>query len=72
MSILEVAGSSATEPEIVNMEGLWKRKLQSRDIGSTGTNASFAVVVTPRGGRERAGARNPVDGFTRFDETTRQ
>ncbi len=33
VSILEVAGSAATIEEIVNMEDLWKRKLQSREMG---------------------------------------
>ena len=31
--ILEVAGSLATQAEIVEMETLWKRKLQSREMG---------------------------------------
>lgn len=33
VSILEVAGSSATTPDVLNMEMLWKRKLQSREMG---------------------------------------
>ena len=33
VSILEVAGSSATSDEIVAMESLWKQKLQSREMG---------------------------------------
>lgn len=33
VSILEVAGSSATLHEIMALEILWKRKLQSRDTG---------------------------------------
>ena len=33
VSILEVAGSSATEAEIIQMEILWKEKLQSREMG---------------------------------------
>jgi hypothetical protein len=33
VSILEVAGSAATSDEILAMEGLWKRKLQSREMG---------------------------------------
>lgn len=33
VSILEVAGSSATEQDICRMEGLWQRKLQSREMG---------------------------------------
>jgi hypothetical protein len=33
VSILEVAGSSATIENIIAMEGLWKRKLQSREMG---------------------------------------
>jgi hypothetical protein len=33
VSILEVAGSAATVEEIIAMEGLWKRKLQSREMG---------------------------------------
>jgi hypothetical protein len=30
---LEVAGSAATFEEIIAMEVLWKRKLQSREMG---------------------------------------
>jgi hypothetical protein len=33
VSILEVAGSAATVDEIIAMEGLWKQKLQSREMG---------------------------------------
>jgi hypothetical protein len=33
VSILEVAGSSATIEDIISMEALWKRKLQSREMG---------------------------------------
>lgn len=33
VSILEVAGSAATVEEILGMETLWKRKLQSREMG---------------------------------------
>lgn len=33
VSILEVAGSSATDEEIIAMEVLWKRKLQSLEMG---------------------------------------
>ena len=33
ISILEVAGSAATVDDITAMEGLWKAKLQSRDMG---------------------------------------
>jgi hypothetical protein len=33
VSILEVAGSAATIEEIIAMEVLWKRKLQSREMG---------------------------------------
>lgn len=33
VSILEVAGSAATVEEILAMETLWKRKLQSREMG---------------------------------------
>lgn len=33
VSILEVSGSSATEAEIYAAEALWKRKLQSREMG---------------------------------------
>ena len=33
VSILEVAGSAATTEEIIAMESLWKRKLQSREMG---------------------------------------
>jgi hypothetical protein len=33
VSILEVAGSSATRDDIVKTEELWKRKLQSREMG---------------------------------------
>lgn len=33
VSILEVAGSSATYDEIIAMETLWKQKLQSREMG---------------------------------------
>jgi len=33
VSILEVAGSAATVDEILAMEALWKRKLQSREMG---------------------------------------
>jgi hypothetical protein len=33
VSILEVAGSSATIEDIIGMEQLWKEKLQSRDLG---------------------------------------
>jgi hypothetical protein len=33
VSILEVAGSSATTEDIHKMEGLWQKKLQSREMG---------------------------------------
>lgn len=33
VSILEVAGSSATVEDIITMETLWKKKLQSREMG---------------------------------------
>lgn len=33
VSILEMAGSSATTDEILQMESLWKQKLQSREMG---------------------------------------
>jgi len=33
VSILEVAGSAATSDDILAMESLWKRKLQSREMG---------------------------------------
>ncbi len=33
VSILEVAGSSATHADIQKMEVLWKEKLQSREMG---------------------------------------
>ena len=33
VAILEVAGSSATDEEILGMEALWKTKLQSREMG---------------------------------------
>ncbi|MHB9027696.1 MAG: GIY-YIG nuclease family protein [Candidatus Latescibacterota bacterium] len=33
VSILEVAGSSATEKDILRMEGLWQSKLQSYEMG---------------------------------------
>lgn len=33
VSILEVAGTNATTDDITNMEGLWQRKLQSREMG---------------------------------------
>jgi len=33
VSILEVAGSSATKDEIISMEGHWQKKLQSREMG---------------------------------------
>lgn len=33
VSILEVAGSAATAEQIQDMEALWKRKLQSREMG---------------------------------------
>jgi hypothetical protein len=33
VSILEVAGTSATEADIIEMESLWKEKLQSREMG---------------------------------------
>lgn len=33
VSILEVAGSSATKEEILRMEGLWQAKFQSREMG---------------------------------------
>ncbi len=33
VSILEVAGSAATVEDILGMEALWKRKLQSREMG---------------------------------------
>jgi hypothetical protein len=33
ISILEVAGSSATDTDILAMESRWKRKLQSREMG---------------------------------------
>jgi len=33
LSILEVAGTSSTDDEILRMEERWKRKLQSREMG---------------------------------------
>jgi hypothetical protein len=36
VSILEVAGSAATLESILEMEALWKRKLQSREMGLNG------------------------------------
>jgi hypothetical protein len=33
VSVLEVVGSSVTAEEIFGLEGLWKRKLQSREMG---------------------------------------
>jgi hypothetical protein len=33
VSILEVAGTSATDQDITEMEGRWQRKLQSKDMG---------------------------------------
>jgi hypothetical protein len=33
VSILEVAGTSATIEDIIQMEGRWQRKLQSKDMG---------------------------------------
>jgi hypothetical protein len=33
VSILEVAGTAATEQDILKMEVLWKSKLQSREMG---------------------------------------
>ena len=33
ISILEVAGTSSTQENIIQMEGLWKAKLQSREMG---------------------------------------
>jgi len=36
VSILEVAGSSATEPEILQREAHWKIKLQTRQMGLNG------------------------------------
>jgi hypothetical protein len=33
VSILEVAGSAATPEDVLAMEGLWKQKLQSREMG---------------------------------------
>jgi hypothetical protein len=33
VSILEVAGSSATADDILKMEGRWQTKLQSREMG---------------------------------------
>jgi hypothetical protein len=33
VSVLEVAGSAATVDEIIAREGLWKQKLQSREMG---------------------------------------
>ncbi|TXN77964.1 GIY-YIG nuclease family protein [Methylobacterium sp. WL8] len=33
VSILEVAGSAATTQDVLDMETLWKRKLQSREMG---------------------------------------
>jgi len=33
MSILEVAGTASTESDILAMEGIWKVKLQSREMG---------------------------------------
>ena len=35
VSVLEVAGSSATPDEIRALESMWKIKLHSRDIGLT-------------------------------------
>jgi hypothetical protein len=33
VSVLEVAGSAATEGDIIDLEVMWKRKLHSRDVG---------------------------------------
>jgi hypothetical protein len=33
VSILEVAGTAASEADLIRMEGLWKQKLQSREMG---------------------------------------
>ena len=33
ISILEVAGTSATDHDITEMEGRWQGKLQSKDMG---------------------------------------
>jgi hypothetical protein len=33
VSVLEVAGSAASDTEIIAMEAIWKRKLHSRDMG---------------------------------------
>ena len=33
VSILEVAGSSASDDDILKMEGRWQSKLQSREMG---------------------------------------
>ncbi|WP_223799738.1 GIY-YIG nuclease family protein [Sphingomonas nostoxanthinifaciens] len=33
VSVLEVAGSTATVDDILASEALWKRKLQSRELG---------------------------------------
>jgi hypothetical protein len=33
VSILEVAGSNVSAEEIIGLEGVWKMKLHSRDMG---------------------------------------
>ncbi len=33
VSVLQVAGSDTTDEEILGMESLWKRKLQSQEMG---------------------------------------
>jgi hypothetical protein len=33
VSILEVAGTASSDTDILKMEGLWKLKLQSREMG---------------------------------------
>ena len=33
VSILEVVGSAATTQDVIDIEVLWKRKLQSREMG---------------------------------------
>jgi hypothetical protein len=40
VSILEVAGTSARPEDILAMEGLWQRKLQSKDMGLNRNSAS--------------------------------
>jgi hypothetical protein len=45
VSILEVAGSSATIDEIHEMEGRWQSKLQSREMGLNRNLASQVKVA---------------------------